>query len=298
MPSERDIRRRIRSVRNVSQITRAMEMVAASKMRRAQQRVAGSRPYTERLRGMLADLSAAVDEETTQQFPLLQRREIKRASIILVTGDRGLAGSLNSNVIRRATRFIVEESDARGVETQIIAVGRKGRDFMRRYGRNVVAEFTPVGDRPSFADIAPIARVAMDDFIEGRVDAVYIAYTRFVNTLTQRPELVQILPIEPPTANEDTASRRKLEYVFEPDARTVLQDVLPRFVEITIYQAVLEGVASYFSAQMVAMRNATDNAKSLVTDLRLSLNKARQTRITNEVAEISAGANALNDAAG
>lgn len=297
MPSERDIRQRIRSVRNVSQITRAMEMVAASKMRRAQGRVSGSRPYVERLRGMLADLAAAVDADTAQQFPLLQQREVKRAAVILVTGDRGLAGSLNSNIIRRATRFIVDESAARGVEVQIIAVGRKGRDFMRRYGRNVVAEFTPVGDRPGFADISPIARVAMDDFIEGRVDAVYVAYTRFINTLTQRPELVQILPIEPPTA-EENAGRQRTEFLFEPSPEAVLEDVLPRFVEITIYQAVLESIASYFSAQMVAMRNATDNAKSLVSDLRLSLNKARQTRITNEVAEISAGANALTDAAG
>jgi len=295
MPSERDIRRRIRSVRNVSQITRAMEMVAASKMRRAQSRVSGARPYSGRLRDMLADLGAAADSETTQEFPLLRKRPIKRAALILVTGNRGLAGSLNSNVIRRATRYLVDEADKAGVETEIIAVGRKGRDFMRRYGRTVSAEFITVGDRPTLADVTPIARVAIDAYIEERVDAVFICYTRFINTLSLRPEFVQLLPIEPPDTQD---AERLTEYTFEPSAEAVLRDILPRFVEISVYQAVLEGIASFYSSQMVAMRNATDNAKSFISDLRLSLNKARQARITNEVAEISAGANALMDSAG
>jgi len=295
MPSERDIRRRIRSVRNVSQITRAMEMVAASKMRRAQSRVGGARPYSERLRDMLADLSAAADSEAIQEFPLLRERPLKRVALILVTGDRGLAGSLNSNVIRRATRYLVDEADRAGVETQIIAVGRKGRDFMRRYGRIVSAEFVAIGDRPTLADISPIARVAIDAYVEERVDAVFVVYTKFVNILSLRPELVQILPVAPPAARD---GERLTEYTFEPNAESVLREILPRFVEITIYQAVLESIASFYSSQMVAMRNATDNAKSFISDLRLSLNKARQARITNEVAEISAGANALADSAG
>jgi len=295
MPSERDIRQRIRSVRNVSQITRAMEMVAASRMRRAQSRVAGARPYSERLREMLADLAAAADSETTQEFPLLRKRPVKRAALILVTGNRGLAGSLNSNVIRRATRYLVDEADKAGVETEIIAVGRKGRDFMRRYGRTVSAEFIALSDRPTLMDVTPIARVAIDAYIEERVDAVFIVYTRFVNILSLRPEFVQLLPIEPPNAQE---AERLTEYIFEPSAEAVLRDILPRFVEVSVYQAVLEGIASFYSSQMVAMRNATDNAKSFISDLRLSLNKARQARITNEVAEISAGANALMDSAG
>jgi F-type H+-transporting ATPase subunit gamma len=295
MPSERELRTRIRSVRNVSQITRAMEMVAASKMRRAQQRVAQSRPYSERLRAMLADVASLAGEEAAQQYPLLRKRPIRRAEVILITGDRGLAGSLNSNVIRRATRYLIDEAEAANVETQMITVGRKGRDFMRRYGRTIVAEFIAIGDRPTLADTTAIARVAMDDYINERVDAVFIAYTRFINTLVQRPELVQILPIEPPEEHE---MGKYGEYLFEPSAEAVLAQILPRFVEISIYQAILESIASYFSAQMVAMRNATDNAKSVVAEYRLALNKARQTRITNEVAEISAGANALAEVAG
>ena len=295
MPSERDIRGRIKSVRNVSQITRAMEMVAASKMRRAQMRVQASRPYSERLRAMLADVAALTTGSEEQEYPLLRQRPVRRATVILVTGDRGLAGSLNSNIIRRATRFLVDEADAQGITTNVIPVGRKGRDFMRRYRREIAAEFVNIGDRPSLADISPIAQVVIQDYIDEKVDAVYIAYTRYINTLNQRPELVKILPIEPPTEAEAGKSG---EFLFEPSPREVLEQILPRFVEISVYQAVLESIASYYSAQMVAMRNATDNAKEFIAELRLSLNKARQSRITNEVAEISAGANALADAAG
>jgi len=295
MPSERDIRTRIRSVRNVSQITRAMEMVAASKMRRAQQRVSASRPYSERLRAMLADVAAQASGADAQEYPLLRQRPVRRVELILVTGERGLAGSLNSNIIRRATRFLVDEMESQQVEARVIAVGRKGRDFIRRSRREIVAEFIGIGDRPTLSDVGPIARVAMDDYIAERVDAVYIAYTQYVNTLTQRPELIKILPIEPPEGQE---ANKGGEYLFEPSAEAVLEQILPRFVEISVYQAVLESIASYYSAQMVAMRNATDNAKTVVSELRLALNKARQTRITNEVAEISAGANALGEVAG
>jgi F-type H+-transporting ATPase subunit gamma len=278
MPSERDIRTRIRSVRNVSQITRAMEMVAASKMRRAQQRVGASRPYSERLRAMLADVAAMASGADAQEYPLLRQRPVRRVEVILVTGERGLAGSLNSNIIRRASRFLVDEMESQHIEAQLITVGR-----------------IAIGDRPALSDVTPIARIAMDDYINERVDAVYIAFTRYVNTLTQRPELVKILPIEPP---EERTPGKYGEYLFEPSAGAVLEQILPRFVEISVYQAILESIASYYSAQMVAMRNATDNAKTVVSELRLALNKARQTRITNEVAEISAGANALGEAAG
>ncbi len=295
MPTERELRTRIRSVRNVSQITRAMEMVAASKMRRAQQRVGASRPYSERLRAMLANVAALTSGADAREFPLLRERPVRRAELILITGDRGLAGSLNSNVIRRATRFLVDEQGPANIDTQLITVGRKGRDFMQRFNREIVAEFIAIGDRPTLSDITPIVRVAMDDYISERVDAVYIAYTRYINTLTQRPELVKILPIEPPKGQD---LGKYGEYLFEPSPEAVLEQILPRFVEISVYQAILESIASYYSAQMVAMRNATDNAKSVVADYRLALNKARQTRITNEVAEISAGANALGEVAG
>lgn len=271
----------------MSQITRAMEMVAASKMRRAQERVTSGRPYADRLRGVLGDLaSLQLDPEQLREFPLLSEREVRKSALLLVTPDRGLSGALNANLLRRATHYLREE--APGGEPEIIAVGKKGRDFMLRTRQNIVAEFIQLGDRPSLDDIRPVAQVAIDEFLSGRVDAVHMIFPQFINTLTQKPELRQILPIERP---EGTGERT--DYIFEPDAKAVLGAILPRYVEIQIYQAVLDTVASFYSAQMVAMRNATDNAKELVSDLTLSLNKARQAQITNEVAEISAGANAF-----
>lgn len=288
MASSREIRRRIRSVRNIAQITRAMEMVSASKMRRAQQRVVQTRPYTERISAVIANLAglarAAADEDAS--FPLLDRRPIQRAAVILITPDKGLAGALNSNVVRRTSRYILEEA---GVPVNVIAVGKKGRDFMVRYGRNVVAEFTAIGDYPTLDQVAPIAQVAVDDFVAGRVDAVMLAYTRFISTLSQRPELQQLLPVQPPEQVEKPAS----DYIFEPSPAAVLNSLLPRYVDQLVYRAILESIASEHSARMVAMRNATDNARELVADLTLSYNKARQAQITREVSEIAAGANAL-----
>jgi F-type H+-transporting ATPase subunit gamma len=288
MPSTREIRRRIRSVRNMSQITRAMEMVAASKMRRAQDRVTSGRPYAERLRDVLGDLaSLQLGADEMAQFPLLQQRDVRRTALIVVTPDRGLTGALNSNILRRVTQYIRTESG--GTPPKVIAVGKKGRDFLNRTRQEVVAEFIQLGDRPSLDDIRPIVSVAVEEFLSGEVDAVHLLYPQFVNTLTQKPEVVQILPIERPEGDAAEAE----DYIFEPNAKDVLYEILPRYVEVQVYQAVLETVASFYSAQMVAMRNATDNAKELVDDLDLAFNKARQAQITNEVAEISAGANAF-----
>ncbi len=286
MASPREIRRRIRSVRNMSQITRAMEMVSASKMRRAQQRVVASRPYAERLQTVIADLSALqIDPEEMRAFPLLEQREVRRSAVILITPDKGLTGALNSNIIRRASRYILAEA---GVPVEVIASGKKGRDFMVRTRQDVVAEFTGLGDNPSLEDIRPIAQVALDDFTSGKVDAVHIVFPRFVNTLSQVPEVRPILPIVRPEGAGEYS-----DYIFEPNPLVVLNDLLPRFVEIQIYQALLESIASEHSARMVAMRNASQNAKDLVSDLTLSYNKARQAMITAEVSEIAAGANAL-----
>jgi F-type H+-transporting ATPase subunit gamma len=284
--SPREIRRRIRSVRNISQITRAVEMVSASKMRRAQLRVQASRPYAERLQGVIADLSAIqVDADQLANFPLLQQRELRRVAVILMTSDRGLTGPLNSNILRRAARYISAEAN---VPVQVVAAGKKGRDFMVRTRQDVVAEFTGLGDNVSLADLRPITEIVIDDFVAGRVDAVYVVYAQFVNTLTQVPQVRQILPIvRPESAGAYT------DYIFEPSPAAVLQELLPRFVEIQIYQAMLESIASEHSARMVAMRNASQNAKDLVSDLTLSYNKARQAQITREVSEIAAGANAL-----
>jgi F-type H+-transporting ATPase subunit gamma len=284
--SPREIRRRIRSVRNISQITRAMEMVSASKMRRAQLRVTASRPYANRLQGVIADLaSLQLDAEDLRQFPLLQQREVENVELIVITPDKGLTGPLNSNILRRASRYILSESTT---PVRVVATGKKARDFMLRTKQDLVAEFTNLGDNVSLDDIRPIAQVALDDFISGRVDAVYLVYARFVNTLSQVPDLKQILPIVRP---EGEGAYR--DYIFEPSPAAVLESLLPRFVEIQIYQAMLEAIASEHSARMVAMRSASDNARDLVSDLTLSYNKARQAQITREVSEIAAGAAAL-----
>lgn len=272
----------------MAQITRAMEMVAASKMRRAQDRVTSGRPYSERLREVLGDLaSLQLDSEELQEFPLLAQREIRKTAIILITPDRGLSGALNANILRRAVQYI--RNEAADGQPQVIAVGKKGRDFAARTNQALVAEFIRLGDRPSLDEIRPIAQIAIEAFLDGNVDAVHIVYSQFVNTLTQRPVSLQLLPIERPEGSSDKAD----DYIFEPDAKEVLNQLLPRYVEVNLYQAVLENIASFYSAQMVAMRNATDNAKELSDDLSLALNKARQAQITNEVAEIAAGANAF-----
>lgn len=287
MASFREIRGRIRSVKNISQITRAMEMVAASRMRRAISRVTATRPYSERIGAVIANLAGgAGTSEGDDKFPLLDQRPIKRVAIILVTTDKGLCGALNSNVIRRASRYILNEAN---VPVEVIAVGKKGRDFMVRYRRDVVAEFTTLGDYPTLAQVSPIAQVAVDDFISGKVDAVYLIYTRFINTLSQRPEMQQLLPVQAP----EQAAATTGDVIFEPSPGAVLNALLPRYVDQQVYRAILESVASEQSARMVAMRNATDNARDLVSELTLSLNKARQARITSEVSEISAGAAAL-----
>jgi F-type H+-transporting ATPase subunit gamma len=263
-----------------------MEMVSASKMRRAQQRVLASRPYADRLQGVIADLaSLQIGADELARFPLLQQREVKNAGIILITPDKGLTGPLNSNILRRASRYILNEA---GVPVRVIAAGKKGRDFMVRGRQNVEAEFTGLGDNVTLDDLRPIAQVALDDFISGRVDAVNVVFPRFVNTLTQVPEVRQILPIVRP---ESAGTYR--DYIFEPSPEAVLESLLPRFVEIQIYQAMLESIASEHSARMVAMRNASQNAKDLVSDLTLTYNKARQAQITREVSEIAAGAEAM-----
>lgn len=286
MPSTREIRRRIRSVKNLSQITRAMEMVSAAKMRKAQQRVLASRPYAERLRAVIGDLSALrIDSAEARAFPLLEQREVKQTAVILITPDKGLTGAMNTNVIRRASRYILTEAN---VPVEVIAAGKKGRDFMNRTRQDVVAEFTGLGDNVTLDDVRSIVEIALEDFISGKVDSVQVVYPKFINTLTQTPEILQILPIVRPEG-----AGTYTDYIFEPDPETVLNALLPRFVEVQVYQALLESTASEHSARMVAMRNASQNAKDMVSDLNLTMNKARQAQITREVSEIAAGANAL-----
>ena len=256
MPSTREIRRRIRSVGNMQQITRAMEMVSAAKMRKAQQRVTASRPYSEQLRQIMSDLATQQpDPEQLAQFPLLQKRPVRNVELIVVTPDRGLTGALNTNILRRGTRFILDEA---GAAVQVIAVGKKARDYFVRTRQDVIAEFIGIGDTTTLDAVRPIADIAIDDFASGKVDAVYVVYSKFINTLVQRPEVLQILPVEPPPAQEGYS-----DYIFEPTPEDVLNDLLPRYVEVQLYQTILEGIASEHSARMVAMRSASDNAKEI-----------------------------------
>jgi F-type H+-transporting ATPase subunit gamma len=283
MPSERELRRRLRSVRNIRQVTKAMQTVAASRMRRAQQAVLASRPYEEKLRSVLNDLGPYADPEA---HPLLARRPVRRVAVVVVTSDRGLVGAMNTNLLRVVLRFAREQP-----EVAYLPVGRKGLAAVRRLRAPLIAEFIGLGDRPHAADTNVIARVAQEEYVAGRVDEVHLAFTRFVNTLRQVPTLRRILPLLP--EEEDIDELPPLQYIFEPDPVTVLGAVLPRLIEVSIYQAVLDSVASEQSARMVAMRNATDNASDLIDELTLASNKARQARITKEMLEIATGAEAL-----
>jgi F-type H+-transporting ATPase subunit gamma len=285
----REIRRRIRGVRSTTQIAKAMETVAASKMRRAQQQDLASRPYADRAMHVLHSLARQVRNGGGQLHPLLLQRQIKRTGVILYTADRGMCGAFNANIIRKAVEFQKEQSQP----VTFITVGRKGRDFMARYGFDLMAEFTGVPDRPTLMDVLPIARVAIDDYLNGTWDAVYLAYTDFVNTLIQRPHIVRLLPLEPVW---DTPTPSGVDYIYEPDPETVLGQVLPRFTEMQVYQAMLESIASEQSARMVAMRNAREAGTDLIAELTLRYNKVRQESITKELLDIAGGAEALAQA--
>jgi len=259
-----------------------MQMVAASKMRRAQEQTLATRPYAEKAWEVLL-LLASQTAATGILHPLLAFRPVNKVGLLLITADRGLAGPFNHNIIRLAYEFMQEETRP----VKLITVGRKGRDFMLRFGGEIIAEFTGIPDRPALVDITPVARTIIDDFLAGTFDQVIIAYTRFINTLVQKPALRQLLPLR--TGEERVGG----EYIYEPDPQTILGEVLPRFTELQVYQAILESIASEQSARMVAMRNATDNAEALVEDLTLSYNRARQEAITKEIMDIAGGAEAL-----
>jgi F-type H+-transporting ATPase subunit gamma len=261
-----------------------MEMIATSKMRRAQERGLAGRPYAEKIQQVLADL-AALRREGEELHPLLQSRPVSKIGIVHITPDRGLCGGLNTSINRRTANFILEQ----GVSVSLVTVGRKGRDFMRRYRREIRAEFTNLGDRPSLLDTLPISRIIIDDYINGVIDLVYLVYAQFLSTMVQRPVVNQILPVEP----AEIPVAQNVDYLYEPGPAEVLGQLLPRFVEMQVYHAILESIASEQSARMVAMRNATDNANELIEELTLMYNKARQEMITKELLDITGGAAAL-----
>ena len=284
MPSVREIRRRIRSVENTAKITKAMSMIAASRMRRTQEAALKGRPFSDRISELLSNLAAQPQDEE-YAHPLLDKRPVEKIGVVHITPDRGLTGGLHATLNRAAGQFILDQS----AKVSAIPVGKKGRDFMVRSGIEVRGVFSDIPDRPSLDDILPISRLGIDDYTSKRFDAVYVIFARFVNTTVQRPEIMQLLPAAP--AELDPS--RIVGYIYEPNSSSVLTDLLPRSVEMQLYHAILESIASEQSARMVAMRNATDNANEMVEDLTLVMNKARQEMITTELLDIVAGVAAV-----
>ena len=283
MPSQREIRRRIGSVRNIKQITRAMQFVAASKLKRAQDSTLQARPYADKIDEVLADLAAVLGED---EHPLLAKRSGGTRLIVLMTSDRGLAGSLNTNTIRHASEVITEHSE----DLRVVTVGRKGHAAMRRAQVPIAATFDGFGERPDFASVVPLARLLTDDYVAGTYTAIDLVYPRFVSTLVQRPVTERLLPVEP--ADDAAQGIPGRQFIFEPSPDAVLRQLLPRYVATRVFQAALELTASFYSSQMVAMKNATENAQELIEDLTLTYNKVRQANITREMIEIATGAQA------
>ena len=291
MATLRQINRRIRSVESTAKTTRAMSLVAGSKMRRAQQSALANRPYADQLRWVLADVVESLESEAAAEggalHPLLEKREASAHALVLMTPDRGLCGGLNTNLIRLAGSYVMSHPN-----TKLVCVGRKGFDFFRRARGEIIGEFTKLGDYPSYDDVRPISRLVMDAYTSGEVDRVTIVYPAFVNTVLQRPEAQALLPATPP----QDADVKAVDYIYEPGAARVLEHLMPRYVEIQVYRAVLELAASEQSARMVAMRNATDAAQELIQELTLLRNKVRQEQITKELLDITGGVEAMKGA--
>jgi F-type H+-transporting ATPase subunit gamma len=286
MASIRQIRRRVRSVTSIAKVTKAMELVAGSKMRRSQTRALQARPYAEKMMEILGDL-AKQRAEGDAAHPFLTVRPLKNSLILFLGPNRGLAGGLPSTMNRRAAAFALEQE----TPPSFVTIGRKGRDFITRTGQKLIAEFT-MPDYPNLVDTLPVTRIVIDEYESGRVDRVFLLYPRFVNTAVQVAAVRQILPIEPQDITDKTVE--DVDYIYEPSAESVLAELLPRYIEMTIYQAVLETEASELSARMVAMRNATEAAKDMIQSLTLVYNKVRQEQITKELLDIVGGVEAMN----
>ena len=286
MAGEKEIRTQIRSIENTQKITRAMEMVAGSKMRKAQERMHHARPYADKIRNVIAHVAAANSE---YKHPFLITREARRVGIVVVSTDRGLCGGLNTNEFRRVVERL-DEWREQGIEADFCIIGNKAAMFFKRFGANVVAQATHLGDTPAIEDLIGTIKVMLDAYNEGRIDRLYLVYNQFVNSMTQRPVIEQLLPREP---SEDERVKHYWDYIYEPDAKNVLDNLLTRYIESLVYQGVIENVACEQAARMVAMKSATDNAGDLISELKLVYNKARQASITQELSEIVAGAAAV-----
>jgi len=288
MAAGKEIRGKIKSVENTKKITKAMEMVAASKMRKAQERMRSARPYAEKVRQIAGNLSRANPEYT---HPFMQTNDAKTAGFVVVTTDKGLCGGLNTNVLRAVTNEL-KVLQAKGQGAEVVAIGNKGLGFMNRVGAKVVSSVTGLGDTPHLEKLIGPVKVLLDAYTEGRINAVYVCYTKFINTMKQESVIEQLLPLNAGTL-QDNAGGRDWDYIYEPDAATVIDELLLRYVEAQVYQAVAENMASEQSARMVAMKAATDNAGSVIGELKLVYNKTRQAAITKELSEIVAGAAAV-----
>jgi len=291
MAGTKEIRTKIKSVQNTRKITKAMEMVAASKMRKAQERMRAARPYAEKIRNVAAHMALANPE---YKHPFMVARDIKRAGLIVVTTDKGLCGGLNTNVLRAVTTQL-RDLQNKGVETQTTAIGTKGMQFLGRVGAKVVSHVVHLGDTPHLEKLIGAIKVQLDAFNAGQIDAVYLAYTRFINTMRQEPVVEQLLPLTADKLAQSDAEKQAYswDYIYEPDAQTVVDELLIRYVEALVYQAVAENMASEQSARMVAMKAASDNAKNVIGELELVYNKTGQAAITKELSGIGSGAAAV-----
>ena len=286
MAAAKEIRTKIASVKNTQKITKAMEMVAASKMRRAQDRMASARLYADKMRQVVAHIAHANSE---YKHPFLIQREVKRIGAIVVTSDRGLCGGLNGNLFRQALRQF-QKWEGEGVELELCVIGTKGVGFFSRIGGNVVGQVSGLGDAPQLEQLIGTIKIMLDAYDEGRVDQVFLMYNQFVNRMTQKPDFEQLLPLPP---SEQSDLKHHWDYIYEPEAREVMDQLLTRYIESLVYQGVVENIACEQAARMVAMKSASDNAGKLIDELQLIYNKARQAAITQELSEIVAGAAAV-----
>ena len=287
MAGGREIKTKIKSVQNTRKVTRALEMVSASKIRKAQDRMKASRPYAKMMRQVIGHIAKA-NTEYVHPF-MVERKEVKRVGYIIVSTDRGLCGGLNSQMFRRILADMREWQE-KGVEIDVVCIGQKATVFFRRLKVNLLASVTHLGEKPELAKLVGVIKVMLDGYTEGKLDRVFLSYNDFINTMAQKPRQDQLLPLPP---SESLESRHDWDYLYEPDAQAVLEHVLTRYVESLVYQAVLENLASEHAARMVAMKSASDNANKLIGDLQLVYNKARQAAITQEISEIVGGAAAV-----
>jgi F-type H+-transporting ATPase subunit gamma len=283
----KEIRTQIKSIQNTQKITRAMEMVAASKMRKAQARMQASKPYAAKMRNVIAHLAHA---HTEYKHPYLEDRDVKRVGYIVITSDRGLCGGLNTNLLKAAITSM-RENDDKGIKADVCVIGSKGASFMNRMGANIKSSVSHLGDAPGISDLIGTVKVMLDAFDNGEIDRLYLVNNEFVNTMTQNPQVEQLLPIAVDEPEQEM--KHHWDYIYEPEAKDVLEKLMMRYIESLVYQGIVENIASEQAARMVAMKSASDNAGDLIDDLQLVYNKARQAAITQEISEIVAGAAAV-----